>query len=63
MCGGEARVLGQRTWVSWGGLGMVVRGMCGVSLRDGSVAVGIWCVGAESGEQGWGGLGMLGDPF
>ena len=41
MCGREARVLGQRTWVSWGELGMVVRGMCGVSLRDGSVAVGI----------------------
>ena len=44
VCGGEARVLEQRTWVSWGRLGMVVRGMCGVSLRDGSAAVGIWCV-------------------
>ena len=34
-----------------------------VSLRDGSAAVGIWCVGAKSGEQGWGGLRMLGNPF
>ena len=28
------RVLGQRTWPSWGGLGMVFREMCGVSSKD-----------------------------
>ena len=31
------RVSGQRTWLSWGGLGMVVREMCGMSLRDGDI--------------------------
>ena len=45
---------------------MVVRGMCGVSLRDEAWrwALGhVWAFGVSgqgSGEQGWGGLSMLG---
>ena len=63
MCGGEARVLEQRTWVSWGRLGMVVRGMCGVSLRDGSAAVGIWCVGGRVRRVGLGWFRHVGRPI